>query len=61
GFGAYYYSQPRHIKAPSKNINGFTLGLEKYGTYSEIPMHWWDHPIPDDWDNGIVPPLPPIT
>ena len=60
GFGAYYYSQPRHIKAPSENVNGLTLGLEKYGSYSEIPTHWWDHPITDDWGNGIVPPLPPL-
>ena len=60
GFGAYFYPQPYHIKAPSANINGFEQGLEKYGTYSEIPAHWWDHPTIDEWDGRTVPPLPPL-
>jgi len=60
GFGAYFYTQPMHIKVPSDNVKGFTRGLEKYGTYSEIPTHWWDYPTINDWDSHIVPPLPPL-
>ncbi|MHA1274280.1 MAG: uroporphyrinogen decarboxylase family protein [Promethearchaeota archaeon] len=60
GFGAYFYPQPNHIKVPPENIKAFKRGLEKYGTYSKIPSHWWDYPIPNKWDNDIVPPLPPL-
>ena len=60
GFGAYFYPQPYHIKVPSANVHGFAHGLEKHGTYSEIPAHWWNHPTIDEWDGRIVPPLPPL-
>ena len=60
GFGAYFYTSPMHIRVPSTNIKGFEMGLEKYGAYSDIPAHWWDHPTIDDWDGHTVPPLPPL-
>ncbi|MFX0134707.1 MAG: hypothetical protein ACFFDN_13790, partial [Candidatus Hodarchaeota archaeon] len=60
GFGAYFYAQPEHIKAPIKNIRAFTRGLKKYGDYSKIPPHWWDHPTAEVWKDNIVPPLPPL-
>ncbi len=60
GFGAYFYSQAIHIRVPSANIHSFASGLEKYGTYSKIPAHWWDYPTIKDWGSGIVPPVPPL-
>jgi len=60
GFGAYFYSHPFHIKAPQVNQDAFKKGLEKYGTYSEIPAHWWNYPTIDEWDDYVVPPLPPL-
>lgn len=60
GFGAYFYPQTKHIKAPPDNVNAFKKGLEKYGNYSEIPAHWWQYPVIEEWDNYIVPPLPPL-
>ncbi len=61
GFGAYFYSQPHHIKAPQGNISAFENGLKKYGTYAKILVYWWDHPTVDEWDDDIVPPLPPLN
>jgi hypothetical protein len=58
GFGAYFYPQPKDIRAPRKNIKAFERGLNKYGVYSNIPEHWWETPIINDWDNYTVPPLP---
>ena len=60
GFGAYFYAQPEHIKAPSKNIRAFARGLKKYGNYSKIPPEWWDYPTVEKWEDNIVPPLPPL-
>ncbi len=60
GFGAYFYTQPSHIKVSPTNVAGFEKGLEKYGTYSEIPAHWWDHPTIDEWDGRTVPITPPV-
>jgi uroporphyrinogen decarboxylase len=58
GFGAYFYPQPKDIRAPRKNIKAFERGLEKYGIYSNIPENWWEAPIINDWDNYTVPTLP---
>ena len=59
GFGAYFYTEPNVLKTPTKNIKAFKRGLKKYGVYSQIPEHWWDYPVEDEWDDNIVPPLPP--
>ncbi|MHA1915659.1 MAG: uroporphyrinogen decarboxylase family protein [Promethearchaeota archaeon] len=58
GFGAYFYPQEDHIQAPESNINAFTMGLEKFGIYSNIPEHWWAFPVVDNWKDNEVPPLP---
>jgi len=58
GFGAYFYPQPKVIRVSRKNIKAFGKGLEKYGTYSNIPSKWWDYPTVDLWDDSKVPPLP---
>ena len=60
GFGAYFYPQTRHIKVPSENVRAFEKGLEKYGDYSKIPKHWWNHPTVEIWNDYEVPPLPPL-
>lgn len=60
GYGAYYYPQYYHIQVPKANIQAFSKGLKKYGIYSKIPQEWWDHPIPDQWQDPEVPPLPSI-
>ena len=60
GFGAYFYPQPKDIRAPRKNINAFKKGLEKYGIYSEIPNEWWEVPVSTEWKDNIVPPLPQV-
>jgi hypothetical protein len=60
GFGAYFYPQPNDIRAPRKNIKAFQKGLEKYGIYSNIPSHWWDYPVPKEWHDLEVPPVPPM-
>jgi uroporphyrinogen decarboxylase len=61
GYGAYFYPQPSDIQVPKENIQAFKKGLKKYGNYSEIPLHWWSYPIPNEWDDKIVPPVPPIN
>ncbi|MHA1670570.1 MAG: uroporphyrinogen decarboxylase family protein [Promethearchaeota archaeon] len=58
GFGAYFYPTPRDIRAPRKNIRAFKQGLHRFGTYEEIPDHWWDAPISEEWEDNKVPPLP---
>ncbi len=58
GFGAYFYPQPKVIRASRKNIKAFEKGLEKYGNYSNIPSKWWDYPTADLWNDSEVPPLP---
>lgn len=58
GFGAYFYPQTDHIKVPRANIKAFRSGVDKYGVYSNIPSHWWTHPVPEKWDERVVPPLP---
>ncbi len=59
GFGAYYYpTASKHIQVPVENVKAFGEGIKKFGNYSKIPPHWWDHPIVEDWDDNIVPPLP---
>jgi hypothetical protein len=60
GFGAYIYDEYKALNMPRKNIKAFTKGLEKYGNYSIIPPHWWDYPIPDEWNDFEVPTLPPL-
>ncbi|MFX0070772.1 MAG: uroporphyrinogen decarboxylase family protein [Candidatus Hermodarchaeota archaeon] len=60
GFGAFFYPEPKVIKAPIENIQAFKKGIKKYGVYKKVPEHWWDYPILDGWENGKVPPLPPI-
>ncbi|MHA1341102.1 MAG: uroporphyrinogen decarboxylase family protein [Promethearchaeota archaeon] len=61
GFGAYFYPQTYHIKAPKENIKAFKRGLKKYGKYSKIPEHWWNYPTLEKWDYYTVPELPPLT
>jgi uroporphyrinogen decarboxylase len=58
GFGAYFYPTPYQIRTPPKNVEAFQLGLKKYGTYANIPPHWWIAPMYDQWDDNIVPKLP---
>ena len=64
GFGAYFYPQPYHIKAPKENIKAFKRGLKKYGVYRKIPAAWWDAPTIDEqggtWVDDSVPALPSI-
>lgn len=60
GFGAYFYDTPKDIRAPRKNIKAFREGLKLFGTYEEIPDHWWDAPISNVWEDNKVPPLPPL-
>ena len=59
GFGAYFYPQEHHIRAPKENVYAFEEGLKKYGDYSKIPSHWWEHPTVEEWEDNIVPSLPP--
>lgn len=60
GYGAYFYPQEDHIKAPRVNIDAFSAGLNKYGVYSRIPDHWWTYPVVVEWKYDEVPPLPPL-
>jgi len=59
GYGAYFYPQANHIKAPKANVRAFQRGLDKYGVYRNIPDHWWDSPTEEVWDENQVSPLPP--
>jgi len=61
GFGAYFYPQPYHIQAPKENIRAFKKGMRNYANYSKIPPHWWTYPTTENWENSIVPPLPPLN
>ncbi len=59
GFGAYYYSYVlNHVKVSKENVKAFKKGIKKFGNYSKIPPHWWDHPTVEEWNDNIVPPLP---
>ena len=60
GFGAYLYPQPKDIRTKRANIRAFQKGLKKYGVYSEIPAHWWNHLVTDFWKDSEVPPLPSL-
>ncbi|MFX1337183.1 MAG: hypothetical protein ACFFDK_01095, partial [Promethearchaeota archaeon] len=60
GYGAYIYPQPYDIQVPKENIQAFKKGLRKYGKYSEIPSHWWSYPVPNEWNDKVVPPVPPM-
>ncbi|MFX0043529.1 MAG: uroporphyrinogen decarboxylase family protein [Candidatus Hodarchaeota archaeon] len=60
GFGAYFYPTPHEIHVPKQNIRAFKKGLKKYGTYSDIPQHWWNYPVLEEWDDNTVPSLPPL-
>ncbi len=60
GYGASFYEETKVIKVSRKNIKAFSRGLEKYGDYSKIPSHWWDYPTVKNWDDFVVPPLPPL-
>lgn len=59
GFGAYFYPQTYHIKVSKANQKAFLQGLKEYGIYSKIPESWWNYPTIDDWNDYIVPELPP--
>jgi hypothetical protein len=61
GYGAYFYPQIEHIQVSMENVQAFKKGLRKYGNYPKIPAHWWSYPTPDDWNDKVVPPLPPIS
>jgi len=61
GFGAYFYPQPRDIRTSMKNIKAFERGLKKYSVYPKIPPHWWNHPVPKEWKDNEVPPIPPAN
>jgi len=58
GYGAYFYDDIKDIRAPRKNIKAFERGLKQFGVYSEIPNHWWDAPVVEEWKDDVVPPLP---
>ncbi|MFO7796640.1 MAG: uroporphyrinogen decarboxylase family protein [Promethearchaeati archaeon] len=60
GYGAYFYPTPTDLKVPPKNIKAFQRGLKKYGNYTEIPEHWWEYPVSEEWGFLEVPPLPPL-
>jgi uroporphyrinogen decarboxylase len=60
GYGAYFYSQPYHIKVPPENVVGFNKGLKKYGVYNRIPQSWWNYSVVEEWRDNVVPSLPPI-
>lgn len=61
GFGAYFYPQVEHLEVPKENIRAFKDGIKKYGNYPNIPSHWWDYPVVEEWKDDIVPPLPPLN
>ncbi len=58
GFGAYFYPQPGHINVHKRNINAFKKGLKKYSVYGKIPESWWETPVPEEWEDDIVPEIP---
>ncbi|NVM37869.1 MAG: hypothetical protein HWN81_19915 [Candidatus Lokiarchaeota archaeon] len=60
GYGAYFYPDSKDIRTPRKNIKSFEKGLKKFAVYSEIPPHWWDSPVVEEWKDDIVPPLPSL-
>jgi hypothetical protein len=60
GFGAYFYPTPQEIHVSRQNIKAFIKGLKKFGIYSNIPQHWWNYPTPENWEDDIVPSLPPL-
>jgi len=60
GFGAYFYPQPYHILVPKENIRAFKKGMRNYANYSKIHPHWWTYPTTENWEDNIVPPLPPL-
>jgi hypothetical protein len=59
GYGAYFYDNPKDLNIPRKNIKAFQRGLNKFGVYSNIPEKWWDYPISNEWEDNVVPSLPP--
>ena len=60
GFGAYFYPQENHIKVSKENVKAFMNGLKKFGEYSKVPNHWWTYPVPEEWKDNVMPPLPPL-
>lgn len=60
GFGAYFYPDYKDIRVAKDIIKAFSQGIKKFGTYSKIRSAWWDAPVSEEWDNDIVPPLPPL-
>ncbi|MHA2324132.1 MAG: uroporphyrinogen decarboxylase family protein [Promethearchaeota archaeon] len=60
GYGAYFYTDFKDLNIPRKNIRAFSKGVEKYGNYSNIPLHWWNYPVQEHWNDFEVPPLPPL-
>jgi hypothetical protein len=61
GYGAYFYDDTKVIRVSRKNVKAFERGLKKFGTYSEIPPHWWDEPFIEEWQDHVVPALPPLN
>ena len=61
GVGAYFYPQENHSKVSKENVKAFMKGLKKFGEYSKIPNHWWIYPVPKEWEDIEVPPLPPLN
>ena len=58
GFGAYFYPASRQLNVPVENVRAYKSGLEKFGDYSRIPPRWWTAPVPTEWKDNEVPPLP---
>ncbi len=58
GFGLYPYAAPSVIDVPRENVKAILRGLKEFGTYSKIPIHWWESPTLEEWDMDTVPPLP---
>jgi hypothetical protein len=60
GYGAFFYPTPTDLKVSNKNVKAFKKGIDKYGNYAKIPQSWWEHPVPQEWGNYQVPPIPQI-
>jgi len=43
-----------------EKVKAFMNGLKKFGEYSKVPNHRWTYPVPEEWNENEVPPLPPL-